>query len=418
MLNYVRPIIRVLPIEDHQKKELDTIFDILPKIARGEEKVFLILFQNNHELRPGGGYIGTFGILKIKDEKVTFIDTHDTNVFDSKIETGIEPPFPMSSLLKISSWEMRDSNWSADFPTNAKKAEYFYYLEGGEENIAGVVAVSTELLPSFLEITGPIEVNGYQGEYNSKNAISKLQYQVEKGYVDQDIEEGKRKYIIKELSKKILEEAQDLNWSEKKKFAEQIEEHLNQKDVMVYFKDENLQEKIKDLSWSGEVKPAKQDYLMIVDANLASLKTDQVIGRSFEYTVDFTGERACADLKIFYEHRGRVRDWLIADYTSYLRVYVPNGSWLINPDEINDIKFGQEQEKKYFGTIIKVPLGKTKTVSFSYYLPDTINENNYRILIQKQSGVKSVKGTIKIVDSNGKISGYDVELSRDREIKK
>lgn len=409
-------VVKALPIEEQRKESLSTIFSIIPELTTKEEKTFLLLFQNNNELRPGGGYIGSFGILKTKGEEVLAIDTHDTNVFDSGIQTKIAPPFPMKELLNISDWELRDSNWSPDFATNAAKAEEFYHLEGGEENIDGVVAISTKLLPSFLEITGPVRVAGFEGEYNAENAIEKLQYQVEKGYVEQGIPEGKRKYIMKDLAKAILTKAQKLSISEKRELLAKVEKHLDEKDVMINLKDVSAQEKIEKLAWDGKLKEAENDFLMMVDANLASFKTDQVMKRTFDYTVDFSREKPRATLDITYSHGGRLRSWYIKDYTSYLRIFVPNGSWLASSENLSQIKYGTEQDKKFFGGIINVPVGTIKTVSFEYDLPENVTFEDYKILIQKQSGLESVKGKIKIIDKNGKGTGYEIELKEDWEI--
>ncbi len=409
-------VVNVLPIEKERKEELTTIFSIIPEIATKEEKTFLILFQNNNELRPGGGYIGSFGILKIKGEKVVAIDTHDTNIFDSGSETKIKPPFPMKEFLKISDWELRDSNWSPDFATNATRAEELYHLEGGEEQLDGVVAISTKLLPSFLEITGPVAIAGFPGEYNSENAIEKLQYQVEKGYVDQEILEGERKYIMKDLAKAILAKAEKISLSNKKSLLEKMEKHLNEKDVMVYFKDPELQKKIKKLGWDGDLRDAEKDFLMMVDANLASYKTDQVIKRTFDYTVDFSRQKPRATLDITYSHTGRESTWNIKEYTSYLRIFVPNESWLVTSENISQLKYGTENNKKFFGGIVNVPMGTIRTVSFVYDLPENITFEDYKILIQKQSGIPSVKGKIKIIDEDGKGTGYAVELKEDWEI--
>lgn len=415
VLSYLKPVVKVLPVTDQQKKELSVVFDMIPKIANEEEKTFLVLFQNNYELRPGGGFIGTFGILKVKNNSVTFVDTHDTTVFDSGMETGIDPPFPMIQTLGIKHWEFRDSNWSPDFPTNAEKAEFFYQLEGGQEELDGVIAVSTSLLPSFLEVTGPVIIEGYQGEYNAENAISKLQFQVEQGYIEQGIEVGKRKYIMKDMAKAIVAKAQGLNFSKKKNLVEKIEQHFNQKDVMIYFKDQDLQDQISYLGWSGEVRNTEKDYLMMVDANLAAYKSDQVMRRSFEYVVDFRPERPRANLKITYEHQGRIRDWQITDYQSYLRIYVPEESWLTDTEDILKVRFGTENGKKYFGSLIKVPLGKTKTVEFVYDLPSEFTQEKYELLIQKQSGIKQTSGTIQIIGKNGELKQYDIELIKDWE---
>ncbi|MEA2006923.1 MAG: DUF4012 domain-containing protein [Patescibacteria group bacterium] len=416
MIGFIKPVVKVLPVTNQQKEELSVIFEIIPLIAGEEEKTFLILFQNNHELRPGGGFIGTFGILKVKNNSVTFVDTHDTTVFDNVVETGIEPPFPMSKTLTIKDWELRDSNWSADFPTNAKKADFFYHLQGGQEELDGVIAVSTEILSSFLEVTGPITIERYEGEYNSENAISKLQFQVEQGYLEQDIDIDKRKYIIKDMAREILKKAQEMSISKKKKLVEKIEQHLNEKDVMIFFENQELQDQISYLNWSGEVKNTEKDYLMIVDANLAAYKSDQVMRRSFKYYVDFNRERPRAKLAITYSHKGSVRDWQITDYQTYLRVFVSENSWLVDSRELSDVKFGKENGKKYFGSLIRVPLGKSKTVEFIYDLPENFTEDDYGLLIQKQSGTKNPKGMILITRKNKEAEKHEIQLNMDWEL--
>jgi len=409
-----KPFIKTLPMDKKTEEELFAALEIYEKITKDqEERSFLVLFQNNMELRPGGGFIGAFGIMKVQGDRVTHIDVHDTGVFDGRIESNVVPPFPMGRLLNIKNWEMRDSNWSPDFPTNAEKLEYFYHLEGGEEQLDGVVAVSTELLPSFLEITGPIKIDGYPGEYNSENAIMKLEYQVEKGFHEQGIDVGQRKYVMKDLASEILRRVAGLSWVEKKEFLRTIEEHLDEKDIMVYFKDGELQDKIRSLGWSGEIKNEESDYLMMVDANLGAYKTDYYMKRSFEYEVDLSGEKPRVDLNILYENTAQSKDWMTTDYLTYLRVYVPEEAWFLEDNSGLERVFGKELGKKYVGVILKVPIGTEKKITFSYELPVEMADD-YSLLIQKQSGVMNTKGLIKIVGKDGVVKEQKIELDRDK----
>jgi hypothetical protein len=421
LISIVKPVAKIIPIKSIQKKELMGALDIVSGLAKKEENTFLLLFQNKDELRPGGGYIGSFGILKIKQGKVVFIDTHDTNVFDSRIATQVDPPKAMKDWLGINDLELRDSNWSPDFKVNAEQAEYFYHLEGGQEKLDGVIALSSKLLPSFLEVVGPVEVEGYPGVYNSENAVEQLEYQVEKGYWDQGIEKGKRKYIMKEMSKSIIKKAQSLSWSQKKKLFNRVEQHLNEKDVLIYFKDIDLQEKVKVLGWSGEVKVAKNsDFLMMVDANLGARKSDAVMDRKFEYTVDFRQKKPIADLKITYTHKGKVRDSLTEDYRTYLRILTPSKSWLYSTDSLEELEFIDFDKVlglKSFGIFHKVYLGKTKTVGFRYYLPEEFEFENYQLFIQKQSGIDKLVGKVKVIDKMGAVKSYTIDSAKDVRLK-
>jgi hypothetical protein len=413
--NALIPVLKVVPIEDRQKTEIQSVFKIAEILKNKKElQTYLILFQNNMELRPGGGYIGAFGILKLKEGRVTEIGVHDTNVFDSRMNSEIKPPYPMEQTLNISNWELRDSNWSPDFAVNAEKAIELYKVQGGAEKLDGVVAISTELLMSFLEFTGPISIEGFPGEYNHENAIEKLEYQVELGYKEQDIEKGKRKYIMKYLAKEILEKAQNLNLNEKRKLLLRLENHLNQKDVMLNFHDSKIQQEIVDLNWDGDViENPTMDYLMMVDANLGAYKTDAKMKRYFSYRIDFSAEKPTAELKITYINTAKNRDWLTSDYQSYLRVYTPNGSWLIDSNNYHPMKFGEEFGKKYFGTLVQAPIGQTKVYNFKYLLADEVKAEDYHLTIQKQSGIDKIQGTIEIINKDGSLYKYDVSNEED-----
>ncbi|MDR3559710.1 MAG: DUF4012 domain-containing protein [Candidatus Pacebacteria bacterium] len=378
------------------------------------EKTFLILFQNNMELRPGGGYIGTFGILKIKNGKIIQLQTNDLSNFDGREPNTVTPPYPMEEALGIKSWKMRDSNWSPDFATNAKKAEYFYYLGQGQEKFDGVVAINTNVLASFLKVTGPVQLDGYPGTYDSENAILTLEYQVEKGYAQQGIAKGERKTVMNALADAIMKKVFTLNASQKIDLAKIILGDLNQKDIQLYFADSQLEKSARAANWAGAVDQSwSKDYLMMVDANLNSFKSDYYIRRSFDYTVDLSGDTPKADLKITYVHTAKLADWMTRDYRSYLRIYVPQGSWLSGSQGLSDIQYGDELGKKYFGSIVQIPIGATRTFELSYNLPKNISTSDYNLLIQKESGVENVPGKITVIGKNGAKNVYNLTLTGD-----
>jgi hypothetical protein len=414
LISFFRPFLGIIPTSEERKQEIQTIFAVIPEIIKDkQEKTFLILFQNDMEIRPGGGYIGSFGILKTKGEKVISIETHDTNVFDKNAESGVTTPVQIQKTLKITNWELRDSNWSGDFPTNARRADEFYHREGGVEKLDGVVAISTDVLNSFLEVTGPITVEGVPGEFNSENAVTKLEYQVEKGFLEQGLEKNDRKNVMKDMAKALINRAQHSSWSEKKLLLEKIEKHLNNKDIMIYFKDENLQKKIAEVGWAGEMKGVKSDYLMITDANLGALKTDQHIKRSFDYVIDFSQPRPVATLRVIYKHTARERDWMTTNYVSFLKVYVPAGSTLLEVKnfEQDDSEIGKEADKNYFGHFVTVPIGTEKAVRLVYELPQNVIVQDYDLLIQKQSGLKAIPGKVTIIQKDGSKKEFVFELN-------
>ena len=411
----VQGVMDVLPIDASQKKEyqaLTTVGDFLLK-TDGRERTLLVLFQNNMEIRPGGGFIGAFGIVKIKDGKVVSMETHDLSNFDGRIPNTITPPYPLAETGVAKFWKMRDSNFSPDFSVNAAKAEEFYYLGQGQQQFDGVIGITANVLTSILKITGPISIEGYPGTYDSNNAVLSLEYQVEKAFEEQGIDRGERKSVMSDLAKEIEKRVFAFSVSQKIELAKILLADLNKKDIQLNFKDENLQKMAEAAQWAGAVDQTwNKDYLMTVDANLGSFKSDYYVKRSVDYTVDLSKDVPTAKLKITYQHTATQRDWMTRGYTDYLRVYVPENSWLVDQQNFDDAHFGDELGKKYFGAIVRVPVGTSKTVEIDYTLPQSI-KNDYNLKIQKQAGLNDVPVTFHLTKQDGSQDGFSKIMDSD-----
>lgn len=408
-------IVAQIPVGSEKKSEYIGAANLAEIFLKkdNKERNYLILFHNNMELRPGGGFIGAFGIVKIKNGHVLSVDTNDLSNFDELIPDGTKPPYPMREIGYVDSWKLRDSNWSPDFSTNARKAEEFYRLGGGKEDFTGIVGITSNVLTSLLKVVGPVRIEGYPGEYDSENAVLMLEYQVEKSFDEQGIEQSERKSIMGELAGVILKRTQELNLIEKKRLAEILLEDLRKKDIQLYFADENLQRSVENANWTGKVRSDwKKDYLMTIDANLGSYKSDYYVERALDYTIDLSGDVPKANLKITYKHTAKQRDWMTKDYLSYLRVYVPEEAWLVDSKNFDGTKFENELGRKYFGAIIKVPLDATKTIELNYILPKEIAQD-YDLLIQKQAGLSEVPVVVHVIYTDGTKNGFSKNMESD-----
>lgn len=414
-------VLELLPVSEEKREEYKTLLRLADYFSKKDDaqKTFLVLFQNNLEIRPGGGYIGSFGILKVKNGKIADLQTHDLSNFDARIPDGINPPYPMKETLRINSWKLRDSNYSPDFPTNARKAMEFYYLGNGEENFDGIVAVTANVLSSFLKATGPITIEGYPGTYNSENAIISLEYQVEKGYVGQGLQKGERKSVMNLLAKEIIDRISNFSNAQKLELAKIILEDLGKKDIQLYFKDPGLQKSVEEINWGGKIDENwDKDYLMISDANLGSYKSDYYVKRSVDYSIDLSKDVPEAKLLVTYNHTAKQKDWMTKDYTDYLRVYAPKNFWLTSwPKDLTNPQFKEDPPagggKKYFGFLIYVPVNSEKTFEFRYTLPKGLKEN-YDLKIQKQAGINDVPVSTHIIYPDGSRKDYEFVLNSDK----
>lgn len=311
----------------------------------------------------------------------------------------IAPPRPLADYLGVSKWFMRDANWSPDWPESARKIEWFYKKENellppqnrinsAKGDFDGVIAISPEFISDLLEITGPVVIGGI--EYNSRNFVDILQYEVEKGYIKTGIPKWQRKEVIGEIAKEIKIRIFDRPISQLYRVFADIDRNLSSKDIMFYHKDPEIQSILNEYNWSGRIKDHGGDYIFVVDANMAALKTDAVIDRGMEYKVEEGANGLFSELNIHYSHTGDF-DWKTTRYRSYTRVYAPRGSVLISADGFSgQTETYEEHGKTVFAGFIELEPGAIKNLSLYYKLPenlaDSAKNGPYRLYVQKQAG--------------------------------
>lgn len=416
-LSALDSISNFLPIPDDEKKELEVINKLVEHFTKNDnvERTFMIMLQNNMELRPGGGFLGQYAILKIKNGEVISTFVEDANILDQRIKTKVTPPFPFTRMMQLKRWKFRDSNFSPDFPTNVEKAKYFYRLSGKNSNFDGVIAVNADVFTDILKLTGPITVPGYNVTFKSEDGVLKLEEFVEKYYLQNpDVDTQNRKDIMKKMAPIIISKLFSLgNIS---KIADFIHDEFRNRNIMVNFVDESLQKEIESVFWDGRVaKDWSSDYLMMVDANMGSLKTDYYIEREVVYNIDLTTEKPTVTLNILYKNKAPFGDWRTSDYHSYLRVYVPKGSNFLESNMVSRVNEGEEFDKAYFGFICHVLISRETNAIIKYELPEGFNIENYRLLIQKQSGVKNIPFKVYLKNKDGK--EYKQEQILDKDLK-
>lgn len=365
------------------------------------KSTYLVLLQNSDELRPTGGFLGTYGILEIANGEITRFDTHDIYHMDmpTRDKLNIEPPGPIKKYL-VPEWFMRDANWSPDWPTAAKQIDWFYKKENalltGKNQInnfngefTGFIAVTPKFITDLLSLVGPIEIEGVSYDQNNFQEI--LQYRVEKGFVDLGVPSWQRKEVIGEIAKELKIRLLDMPLTQWKDLTSVIIKNINQKNIIFYASDANIERIIKEQGLGGELKQPEGDFLMVVDANMGALKTDAVMNRSLAYALEEQDRNLLARTTINYAHNGSP-DWKTSIYKTYTRIYVPLGSKfkkaVFSNKEIpaDEISFSEELGKTVYGFYLMIEPGKIGSLILEYELPKKLVKSNYSLYIQKQPG--------------------------------
>jgi hypothetical protein len=409
---------------------------LLELLGARQDRQFLFVFENNRELRPGGGFIGSFALADVSKGLVKKVQVDTIYNPDGQLRDFIVPPLPLQKITDR--WFTRDANWFADFRLNAQKISTLFERSGGP-TVDGVIAITPTVLEQLLRVTGPIPMPTYDVTVNADNVIDETQRLVT---FDYNKEENKPKEFLGDLMPEILNRINKLpneRWGE---LLGVFSDSLKQKQILVWLRNEDAQKKVEGLNWGGAIEDTEGDYLMRVEANIGGHKTDELIEQSVKYDVSYDESgQATATLITTRHHSGskegragwnQDEDWYSKPNVIFERTLVPKGSTLLeasgftkNSDvptpykntadyqtyvqdqdivelEKNSIThpsgtvISQESNKTSFGNWIVTPPGETTVTIYRYRLPsEAIKELktpfSYSQLIQKQPGHQPIK---------------------------
>lgn len=363
--------------------------DLIQSIRDQKQTTYLVLFQNTLELRPTGGYIGNFAEVTLDRGKIVNYTIYNTNVFDYG-KPGIEAPEIYKPMLGVSQMQIRDGNWAPDFPTTAQQIIDLYKLEGGTENITGVIAVNASVLPEILKIIGPVSIKAIDKELTADNILLEVQYELNFGFVEKGISRSERKEPIKDLALEIENRIRKASIIKLYDLGNMLLKQAQEKQILVWSQDDKIQSKIVKLNWDGEVKKeVKGDYLMLVDANLGALKTDYYMKRSIKKEVNECGDKLCSTITISYNNTAKTASPLNGDYKSYTRVLLPQEAFVNSVKGVEkrsvEVDYTKAYNKKIAGFQILVPVNSSKQIIIEYSMPKL---EKYTLDLQKQSGIE------------------------------
>jgi hypothetical protein len=371
------------------------------------QKNYLIVFQNNNELRPGGGFISSFGKIQFTAGFPTGIQIED--VYGQIDEHARLPaPYPMEKLLAnewYKGYSFRDGNYSPNFPDSAQELTRLYHLTRPNEKIDGLIALNFSVLEDLLDALGPISV---EGKYLSKdNLFEELTNQVNDVDRHNLASLANRKSILKPLANAVIKKIL-LNPFKLRKVSDMITRSLTKKDLQLYFYGENLQKLAEKNGWAGEWPTTRTgDFLAINEANLGGMKSDRYIDRRITYKVKFSEEyfrsnaAPEANLKVEVNHFGIENIPLSGPYTGFFRIFtspeqVKSAFRADAPLETANL-FNQPVISRALEEIIKLQPGQSQIIEKKYPLPrDIIKDGFYSLYIPKQSGAAADLYTVII----------------------
>ena len=434
-----------------------------------EIKRYLILFQNDSEIRATGGFIGSLALIDIKNGEIVNLEVPQGGPYDFKAGFFENIIAPRPLWLINPNFNFWDMNWWPHFPSSANMIIKYFEKSGGP-SVDGLIAINSSVMLDFLEVSGPIFLENRNLEINSDNFMREVQEIVE---IKDNGE--KPKAIIGEILSKILNQFENEDNLEYLSLLKVFNKSVKEKSIQMYFTDNAIESIIDQYGWSGALVDTNKDYLNVVNTNIGGGKTDNSIRQKINHNVNILSNGSIINtLKIKRTFAESDNIFAQTKNRNYMRVYVPRGSKLIEAsgwddfpeteymkpvygskedediinistrvsiDQISKTQIYDEFNKTVFAGWQEINPGEDGVIYLKYELPfkldlnknnsfslsnlffkndNSLNLDNYSVYYQKQSGIKSelesnftFPNFLDIVWSNVKNNNLNIDLNSD-----
>lgn len=353
-------------------------------------KSYLVLLQDNTTLRPSGGVVVSYAEVIFDNGKLLEIKADSIDNFEAQVKEAVDPPAEIRNDLGISNWSLRDYGFNADFPANARMAQWFY-RRSTQSNPAGVIVLD-------LTAAAALQVSGISSLNNTlKDVVNKVFF----------------------LSKQ--------NWTDT---GQALDAALEEKHLLVYMSDPLFFSFLASSGWAGilpeegqEKVGEREGFLAFSEANIGGNNLNQTLKRSFrlESNIDKAGW-VSHKLAAVYFNPDNSGSLLGGTYKNRLNVYLPAGTKLVkarwgSSEITKEVKSFSDYGRAGYSMILELKPQEEKELILEYQdgksLSWEANMAKYKLQVIKQPGTLSDKFDFKL-NSPSSPQIFSTDLSQDR----
>lgn len=378
-------------------------------------KTYLVLLQNNHELRATGGFIGSFALITFDQGRLLDVETHDVYAADGQLRGHVEPPAEIKKHLGEANWYLRDSNWDPNFPTSARRAEWFLGKEMNRQ-VDGTIAIDLNVVKGLLDVVGGVDLVDYNETITAENLFQRAEYQSELNYFEGSTQ---KKDFLSAIVNALFTKLSTPNPEWGIGVVMSLVESANQSHLQVSVNDNRLESVLESINLSGKVvspncvtiesEACLTNYFGIVESNVGVNKVNYFVERDIAHTSTINASTIASQTKVLIKNTAKTAAWPAGTYKNYFRFVVPQYASVtevtIDGKKVatNKLTIETRHQKKYVGTLLEVPINSQKTIELAYeYINPSKGESKLilQTYFEKQSGTDQDPLYLKIVNNS------------------
>lgn len=363
---------------------------------------WVVMFQNITELRPTGGFTGSYALIELRNRTLQLLGVEDIYDADGQVGRFRDAPAGIREYTSGNNGlRLPDSNWWPDFPTSAQ-TQLDFLADAGRENLTGLASVNLSLLQDVLAITGPLALPDYDTTLTVENAPLLLRSHAE------DFFPGSRekKQLLSYVLQQLLYRVATLTGSEKQALANLMLAATATGELQAFSTLPEQQAALRELATSGALDEQAYPVLALVEANVGINKANQYIQRALSLHQDDDQLVVTLNLKNTADAFDAALPASESGYVNYQRV-VNSPELSLETITVDGTRQSPSttswtstsgSEYSDSGVLVTVPAGQEKSIIFTLNRPD----RSEPLLLWHQPGTGSTPLTA--VDSTGKTS--------------
>jgi hypothetical protein len=304
--------------------------DALIRFAGGDgPRRYLFLNQNPDEIRPTGGFIGTYAVLAADGQGLHLDQFSPTEKFNAAhpdvAVAGSETGSPFRFARPPIRQTMSNVNDVADF-TKAARLAVDLWKSSGETPVDGVVSFTPAFLARILGVLGPVQVPDYQETVSADNLIARFDYYTQQLETDPNANIA-RKGFVGSLARVVLDKALGAPPSQWQAIGKAMGDGFAGREGMAWSTDASVAGALAERHWDGTLPEVAGDFFYNAEFSYAA-KFDRLLRRSFDHHVVIHSDGSATITTTLVMNNPGPPAGLNPGSLSYVTLYGPAGAVL------------------------------------------------------------------------------------------
>jgi hypothetical protein len=379
--------------------------------ADGQQS-YLVVAQDPADLRPTGGFLGSWGILSVDRGQITSLKyqayTAWENVRDPQRDWPLQTP-PVQRYFGYCCMDMQDANWYPDFPTTARVLERFSQADQPAP-LSGVIAFDPALVQTLLRVTGPVDLPAQHVTVTADNVVDLANYYEGRGAGQPPADQAIGKQFLVLVAQALATRLTQNPHLSPTTLGAALLPLLNDKHVLLAFNSPDAAAVVAELGWDGAIATPPGDYLLLDEISMSDNKIDESIARSMNDTVKPAADGS-ADVTSVISISNRFPLPIdpgakTTDFRDFLRLYLPAGASAVHLAGVAEVwPISTESGHVVASGYAVIPRGATRVVTVTYHVPAAVvagpQGNGYALHVQVQPGIQPIQFQLHVLAPNG-----------------